>query len=86
LNAIPIFIWQSPFVEEVFTMEPKSDGSPGGEQPLSEPVQHIAGAHQLLKSLNERIGAIKRYPELEEAISKLELALSALTVNTGGMF
>jgi len=39
-----------------------------------------------LKSLNERIGAIKRYPELEEAISKLELALSALTVNTGGMF
>jgi hypothetical protein len=67
-------------------MEPKSDPTPGGDQPLSEPVQHIAGAHQLLKTLNEKIGSIKRYPELEEAISKLELALSALTVNTGGMF
>ncbi|HXA83748.1 MAG TPA: hypothetical protein VNZ47_01655 [Candidatus Dormibacteraeota bacterium] len=67
-------------------MEPKSDGSPGGEQSLSEPVQHIAGAHHLLKTLSEKIGTMKRYPELEEAISKLELALSALTVNTGGMF
>jgi hypothetical protein len=67
-------------------MEPKSDESPRGDQPLSEPVQHIAGAHHLLKTLNEKLGTIKRYPELEEAISKLELALSALTVNTGGMF
>lgn len=66
-------------------MEPKSGGPPTG-QPLSEPAQHVAGAHQLLKALNEKIGSIKRYPELEEAISKLELALSALSVNTGGMF
>jgi len=65
-------------------MEPKSDGSPGGEQRLSEPVQHIAGAHQLLKTLREKFGAI--HPELDEAITKLELALNDLTVNTGGMF
>ena len=74
------------FDEEVFTMEPKSDESQPGKKPLSEPLEHIAGAHHLLKTLNEKIGSIKRYPELEEAISKLELALSALTVNTGGMF
>lgn len=70
--------------KEVFAMEPKPDESKGGEQPLSEPVQHITGAHQLLKGLSEKFGAI--HPELNEAITKLELALSALTVNTGGMF
>jgi hypothetical protein len=73
-------------VKEVLTMEPKRDGSQVGKQPLSEPAQHVAGAHQLLKTLSEKFGEMKRYPELEEAISKLELALSALTVNTGGMF
>ncbi len=65
-------------------MEPKSGETKGGEQPLREPIEHITGAHQLLKTLNEKFGAI--HPELNEAITKLELALSALTVNTGGMF
>ncbi|HZE24173.1 MAG TPA: hypothetical protein VE054_09280 [Blattabacteriaceae bacterium] len=65
-------------------MDPKSDEPKSGEQPLSEPIQHITGAHQLLTSLSEKFGAI--HPELNEAITKLELALSALTVNTGGMF
>jgi hypothetical protein len=65
-------------------MDPKSDEPKAGEQPLHEPIQHITGAHQLLKALNEKFGAI--HPELNEAITKLELALSALTVNTGGMF
>jgi hypothetical protein len=37
-----------------------------------------------LKTLNEKFGAV--HPELNEAITKLELALSALSVNTGGMF
>jgi hypothetical protein len=64
--------------------EPKIDELKTGEQPLSEPIQHITGAHQLLTSLSEKFGAI--HPELNEAITKLELALSALTVNTGGMF
>jgi hypothetical protein len=75
---------KSSFDQEVFAMEPKSDESKAGQQPLAEPIQHIAGAHQLLKSLSEKFGAI--HPELNEAITKLELALSALTVNTGGMF
>jgi hypothetical protein len=73
-------------------MEPKSDEpsrsdeAASSKHPLSEPVQHVAGAHHLLKSLSEKFGEMKRYPELEEAISKLELALNQLTVNTGGMF
>jgi hypothetical protein len=70
--------------KEVLAMEPKSEEPKADEQPLSEPIQHITGAHRLLTSLSEKFGAI--HPELNEAITKLELALSALTVNTGGMF
>jgi hypothetical protein len=69
---------------EAKTVEHKTAEPKPGEQPLSEPIQHITGAHQLLTSLSEKFGAI--HPELNEAITKLELALSALTVNTGGMF
>ncbi len=70
--------------KEVFAMDPKKDEPKAGNQPVSEPIQHITGAHQLLKTLNEKFGAV--HPELNEAITKLELALSALSVNTGGMF
>jgi hypothetical protein len=45
-------------------------------------VEHLSGAHQLLNSLRRRIG---EHPELAEAITKLETALSMLTVKTGGM-
>ncbi len=50
--------------------------------PLHEPAKHVSGAHELLKSLRERIG---QHPELEEAIVELETALSFLTIKTGGM-
>ncbi|MGH9635373.1 MAG: hypothetical protein ACRD72_11120 [Candidatus Angelobacter sp.] len=73
-----------PKTDEPKTAEQKPAEQKPGEQPLSEPIQHITGAHQLLTSLSEKFGAI--HPELNEAITKLELALSALTVNTGGMF
>jgi hypothetical protein len=84
MKVTSISIRQRSLVKEVLAMEPKSDGPKAGEQPLSEPIQHITVAHQLLTSLSEKFGAI--HPELNEAITKLELALSALTVNTGGMF
>ena len=64
--------------------EPKA-GPPADQTPSSEPAQHIAGAHQLLKSLGDKLG-LERHPELREAITKLELALNQLTINTGGMF
>jgi hypothetical protein len=51
----------------------------------STPVQaaaHIAGAHQILKALQEKMG---EHPELGAAITKLEMALNILAVKTGGM-
>ena len=45
-------------------------------------AQHIAEAHRLLNRLRQRLD---EHPELEDAISKLELALSLLTTTTGGM-
>jgi len=66
-------------------MELKADMSQNGKQLLREPVRHIEDAHHLLKSLTEEFAHLQRYPELKEAITKLELALNALTLNTGGM-
>jgi hypothetical protein len=46
-------------------------------------VEHLSGAHERLKTLREKVG---EHPELTEAIRSLEMALSILTVKTGGMF
>ena len=51
----------------------------------AQAVQHIAGAHQQLKTLRDKLGILNRHPELEDALTKLEMALSALSVSTGGM-
>jgi hypothetical protein len=56
--------------------EPK----PGAAQ--TKAVKHVSGAHELLKSLKERVG---EHPELREAITELEMALSILTVQTAGL-
>jgi Lon protease-like protein len=53
---------------------------PKASQPPA--VEHVEGAHDLLKALRSRIG---EHPELSEAITRLEMALNALTLNTGGM-
>lgn len=52
------------------------------DQPQEKAAQHVAEAHHLLKGLRERLD---RHPELDEAIERLEMALSALTIKTGGM-
>jgi hypothetical protein len=67
-------------------MEPESKPVPPNDptQP-SEPAQHVAVAYQLLKALGDRLG-LEKHPELQEAITKLELALGQLSINTGGMF
>ena len=57
-----------------------SCANPTFEQP--EVAEHLAEAHRLLNSLRQRLD---EHPELEEAIAKLELALSILTTRTGGM-
>ena len=53
---------------------------PNSEKPPA--IDHVEGAHDLLKTLRVRIG---EHPELTEAIRKLEMALNVLTVKTGGM-
>ncbi|HMH05750.1 MAG TPA: hypothetical protein VK513_07360 [Terriglobales bacterium] len=46
-------------------------------------AEHVAGAHNLLKALRDKIG---EHPEIGQAINKLEMALAILEVKTGGMF
>jgi hypothetical protein len=55
-------------------------------QKVADAAQHVAGAHEQLKTLRDRLGILNRHPELEEALTKLEMALSALSVSTGGMW
>jgi hypothetical protein len=55
---------------------------PKPEQNPTQAAEHVANAHQLLKDLQKRVGA---HPELGEAITKLEMALNILAVQTGGL-
>jgi hypothetical protein len=52
------------------------------KQPQQAAIEHIAEAHSILKRLRDRLD---QHPELEQAIEELELALSKLTLRTGGM-
>jgi hypothetical protein len=61
-------------------METPSEPNP--KQTPAQAAAHVAGAHQVLKALQEKIG---QHPELAAAITNLEVALSILTVETGGM-
>lgn len=56
--------------------EPKPDQNP------TQAAEHVASAHQILKELQQKVGT---HPELGEAITKLEMALNILAVQTGGL-
>jgi hypothetical protein len=60
----------------------ESQSEHNSEQNPAHAATHIAGAHDLLKVLQEKIG---QHPELGAAITKLEIALNILAVKTGGM-
>ncbi|MGA2686654.1 MAG: hypothetical protein ABSE85_01155 [Candidatus Korobacteraceae bacterium] len=47
-----------------------------------EAAEHVADAHRKLSALRQQLD---KHPDLEEAISSLEMALSILTTKTGGM-
>jgi hypothetical protein len=58
---------------------------PTKPKPKQDPVQaakHVASAHQILKDLQKKVGD---HPELGEAITKLEMALNNLAIQTGGL-
>jgi hypothetical protein len=55
---------------------------PQPKQNSTQAAEHVVSAHRLLKELQQRVGP---HPELGEAITKLEMALSTLAIKTGGM-
>lgn len=61
-------------------MEPNSQPNPQPDQ--SQAATHVAGAHEILKALQEKIGT---HPEIGAAITQLEMALNILAVKTGGV-
>jgi len=61
-------------------MATQEEPKPGSSH--QQAVEHVAGAHQLLKALQERIG---EHPEIGQAVNKLEMALAILGVQTGAM-
>jgi hypothetical protein len=63
-------------------MPPEVPSHPSPNSEKEPAVQHVSGAHELLLALREKIG---EHPELAQAITKLETALSLLTLDTGGL-
>jgi hypothetical protein len=55
--------------------EPKSEAA------VPTVAEHVAAASQLLKALQAKIG---EHPEIGEAVTRLEMALASLGVQTGG--
>jgi len=52
------------------------------ESNLSDAEAHVRSAHQILKALQEKVG---EHPEIGAAITKLEMALNDLAIQTGGL-
>jgi hypothetical protein len=61
-------------------MDPQSEGKTDHDS--AQAAAHIVSAQQILKALEQKIG---EHPELGAAITKLEMALNVLAVQTGGM-
>ncbi len=55
---------------------------PNPSQNPNEAAEHVASAQKILKELQQKVGT---HPELGEAITKLEMALNVLAVQTGGL-
>ena len=65
---------------EQVAMESQSERNSESNQAKAE--VHIKSAHQILKALQEKIG---EHPEIGAAITKLEMALNDLAIQTGGV-
>ena len=65
---------------EQVAMETQSERTPESNPANAE--AHIKSAHQILKALQEKIG---EHPEIGAAITKLEMALNDLAIQTGGI-
>lgn len=63
-------------------MPTPSEPKPKPKQDPLQAAEHVASAHQILKDLQKKVGD---HPELGEAITKLEMALNSLAIQTGGL-
>ncbi len=66
-------------------METRHESIPESNRNASNPnaaEAHIKSAHKILSTLQEKIG---KHPEIGAAITKLEMALNDLAVQTGGV-
>jgi hypothetical protein len=63
-------------------MTPETPGVNSNPEQTSDAAVQVAEAHRILSGLRQRLD---QHPDLEEAIAKLEMALSILTTRTGGM-
>jgi hypothetical protein len=63
-------------------MTPETPGVNSDPNQTPNAVEQVAEAHRILSGLRQQLD---RHPDLEEAIAKLEMALSILTTKTGGM-
>jgi hypothetical protein len=66
-------------------MERVAMETPNEQNPKPSPADaesHIRSAHQILRALQEKIG---EHPEIGAAITKLEMALNDLAIQTGGL-
>jgi hypothetical protein len=66
--------------KERMTMPTPTENNP--EQDSAQAAEHVASARLILKELQEKVG---HHPELGEAITKLEMALNILAIQTGGL-
>ena len=65
-------------------MPAKPPEKPQGSHDSEQAIEHLSRARQVLKSLRGRLADAEHHAQLDEAITKVELALSALTIKTGG--
>ena len=61
-------------------MNPQTPGTNSNSE--QNAVEHVVEAHRILNGLRQQLD---KHPDLDEAIAKLEMALSVLTTKTGGM-
>ena len=61
-------------------MSSELNGTP--KQQNNQALEHLAQAHSLLQDLRNELN---QHPKLEDAILRLETALSILTTKTGGL-
>ena len=55
------------------------------QKPAEQASEHLQDAHQALTSLRDQPHYSEYREELEEAITKLEMALNVLGVRSGGL-